>query len=336
VIHSRMLTQTIFLTKKFDPSGVSETLCAVRSRSRTPKLSKIKVTRNLMERSDSIQRMDFLTRSWPMNQMDYDNKWILITGASSGIGGVYAEEFAKKKANLILVARNKDKLERAGKSFRDKYSIEVVVKPYDLSKADSAHQLFEEIKSSNISVYGLINNAGFGTFGNFHETSLKKIEEMLMLNNYTLTSLTHLFLSELVKERKGFIVNIASLAAYMPFPYMAAYAASKSYVLSFTTALWAEYRSSGVRILTVSPGATDTGFFDAVGSQELRKASGNNLDRAEDVVRDTFKALEGSHAIVVAGSSKNLIMSKIASLTPRETAASLFAKSQRKAEPNER
>ncbi|MGL4739504.1 MAG: SDR family NAD(P)-dependent oxidoreductase [Sarcina sp.] len=186
---------------------------------------------------------------------------VLITGASSGIGFELAKIFAKDNVNLILVARNLDKLNDLklliSKS-HPKTTIYTISK--DLSKKSSAKELYNCIKDLNLTVNILVNNAGFGSMGKFIDLDLDTQLEMIELNILTLTKLTHLFLQDMRKLKKGKILNIASLAAFCPGPYMSVYYATKSFVLSFSRALKEELRFSGITVTALCPGATKSQF----------------------------------------------------------------------------
>jgi short-subunit dehydrogenase len=237
--------------------------------------------------------------------------YVLITGASQGIGEVFAREFAKRGRNLILVARSKEKMTTISKELASKYSVKVEVIVSDLSDPRSAEKVFESCKS--FSVETLINNAGFGLIGDFSNQSLEKIEQMLTVNILTLTKLAHLFIPEL-KKHKGSLINVASTAAFQPVPYMTAYAATKAYVLHFSEALHAELKAQGVTVLALCPGATKTGFFEAA---EVDVAKTNlPMQTAETVVLTAMNALDAKKAFVVTG-WKNKAASFTSRLAPR-------------------
>ena len=185
----------------------------------------------------------------------YKDKTILITGASSGIGEAFAKRLNKLGANLILTARSRDKLLNIASSMKN-----AIVIDGDLSKSEFPDELYNKIVSKNIEVDIVINNAGFGFSGFFLDSNKNNYNEMLNVNIYSLTRLTHLFLNDMVKRKSGGIINISSLASYQPVPYFAVYAASKAYVTSFTIALYEEYREKGINILGVCPGYTKTNF----------------------------------------------------------------------------
>jgi uncharacterized protein len=196
-------------------------------------------------------------------------QYILITGASSGIGYEMAQQLAALKYNLILVARSEDKLAALRQELSSKYGIVAHYIPKDLSKTEQAIQLFNDIKSANYQVSHLVNNAGFGDYGSFLETSLEKELNMIVLNVSSLVVLTKLFAKDMAAGKSGRIMNVSSVLAYLPFPYMSVYSATKSFVLAFSQTLAAELEGTGVVITTLAPGTTETAFV----SPEMRETN---------------------------------------------------------------
>ena len=187
-------------------------------------------------------------------------EYTLITGASAGIGCEMAKQLASKNHNLILVARSQDKLESLKNELIKQFDIEVYYFLYDLSETNSAQDLYNELKENNYRVTGLINNAGFGDYGNFIEMSLKKDEEMIAVNITALVGLTKLFGADMVKAGNGKIMNIASLLSFLPFPYYSVYSATKSFVLAFTETVSSELQGTGVKLTALCPGTIETAF----------------------------------------------------------------------------
>lgn len=185
----------------------------------------------------------------------YKDKTVLITGASSGIGESFAKRLNQLGAKLILTARSENKLQQLADSMND-----AIVIPGDLSDKSFPQKLYKEILNRGKTVDILINNAGFGFSGPFLDCEFKDYEEMINLNIFSLMHLTYLHLGDMVKRGNGGIINISSLASYQPLPYFAVYAASKSFVTSFTLSLYEEYRTKGINILGVCPGYTKTNF----------------------------------------------------------------------------
>ncbi|SER72705.1 hypothetical protein SAMN04487944_1095 [Gracilibacillus ureilyticus] len=244
----------------------------------------------------------------------FNQKWTLITGASSGIGEVFAQELAAKGSHLILAARSESKLNTFAQKLMHKYGIKAEVIVSDLSRKNAAAMLYQECKERGLSIDILVNNAGFATHGLFEEQSLEKNHDQIMLNVMALVELTHLCLPEMLRNKKGAVINVASTAAFQPDPYMAVYGATKAFVLSFTQALWEENRKRGVQFLTLCPGSTETAFFDTLGTDDGvvgKKAS------PKHVVDAALQSLGTSRSYVVAG-RMNYLVSQMTRILPKK------------------
>ena len=187
-------------------------------------------------------------------------EYILITGASSGIGYEMANELAAKKFNLILVARTETKLQQMQAELKSKHGILVHYFAADLSDVNAAKELYKKVKQENLLVTYLVNNAGVGNYGNFTETSLEEELNMIQLNISSLVVLSKLFAKDMVNRKSGRIMNISSLVAFLPFPYFAVYSATKAFVKAFSETLAAELEGTGVIVTSLYPGTVDTGF----------------------------------------------------------------------------
>ncbi|BAQ66504.1 SDR family oxidoreductase [Geminocystis sp. NIES-3709] len=247
-------------------------------------------------------------------------KTALITGASSGIGKAFAQELAQRNYNLIMVARSKSLLLELQEKLQSEYSIKVKVICQDLSISHAGEAIFKEVKQDNIFVDLLINNAGFGDYGRFIDRDLQKQLNMIQVNISALVELTHLFLTEMKQEGKGEIINVSSIAGYQPLPYLSVYAATKAFVLSFSEALWAEYKSYGIKILALCPGPTESKFPEVAEFTNFPGMEGNQngIAKAEDVVKNALSALEKSQANVVTGGIGNQIVVNLSRFFPRE------------------
>ncbi len=234
----------------------------------------------------------------------YKEKTALITGASSGIGAAFAKALAARGTHLILVARSEEKLRTLASQLAAQYAIRAEVIVADLSRVGVAHTVFEETQQRGLTVDILINNAGFGVHGQFDTLDAAREQQEIMLNVATLVDLTHSFLPLMLARHQGAIINVASLAAFQPIPYMAVYGASKAFVLSFSEALWGEYRTKGVRILALSPGETSTSFFDVVGPQY---GTPGKMETPEKVVQVGLRALEQGRPSVISGRQNTLL-----------------------------
>ncbi len=235
-----------------------------------------------------------------------ENKtYTLITGGSCGIGLALANKFASKGHNLILVSRTKETLEETAKQINNKYPVDIVTIAEDLSVANSAINVFNECKKQKLEVDILINNAGFGNYGFFAETNTKTDMELLQLNISTLTELTKLFLPALLKNKTGKILNIGSMAAFFPGPFMNTYFASKAYVLSFSEGLHEEVLKHGVTVSCLCPGPTESNF----GKRANYKFQSHNKIKmtAEEVAEITFKGMMKGKILIIPGWKNNLL-----------------------------
>lgn len=189
----------------------------------------------------------------------------LITGASGGIGKAIAQQMAALEHDLLLVARSKDKLEKLCQDLSNQFGIEAQYIVADLTQPDTPELIFSECQKRNLTVDQLINNAGIGSGGEFADLNLESEQEMMQLNMNALVSLTHFFLREMKTRKKGTIVNVASMAAFLSTPYMATYGATKAFVRSFTTAITEECKPYNVKVLLFCPGLTDSNFMSTAG-----------------------------------------------------------------------
>lgn len=249
--------------------------------------------------------------------VDYKGKVALVTGASTGIGKAYSTELAAKGSHVIVVARSKDKLETLAKDLSSKYSIKAYALAADLSKPGAAQRLDEQIAELGLNVNILINNAGSGTHGRFEEISSERELEMINLNVGSLVDMTHQFLPYMQRQKDGIIVNVASLGSFQSIPYMATYAATKAFVLSFTEAIFAENRHLGVRILALCPGTTKTEFFDVIGTTEM---PGGINGTPESVVKAGFRGIEKGRSYIIDGTSNYWLAQSPRFLTRKLTA----------------
>jgi len=189
----------------------------------------------------------------------------LITGASTGIGKEFATIHAEKGGDLVIVARRKEKLEALKQELEKKHGIRVKYIVKDLSLENAPREVYDEIKQAGIEIDYLINNAGFGGIGKFHERDWKQDETMINLNIRALSALTRFFLPDFVKRNSGKILNVSSTASYMPGPLQAVYYASKSYVTFFSNALAEELSDTNVTVTSLHPGPTDSEFAQVSG-----------------------------------------------------------------------
>jgi short-subunit dehydrogenase len=222
-------------------------------------------------------------------------KQAVITGASSGLGAIFADQLAKRGHNLVLAGRDEARLKAVAE--RVGGDAELVVG--DLGTDDGVDALIAQMADREIDV--LVNNAGFGTYGPFAGIDTKREHELVAVNVDALVRLTHAVLPGMLARGRGGILNVASTIAFQPGPYQATYGASKAFVLSLTQALWAETRGTGVTVTALCPGPTRTGFVDALGSDVSHTAVYRRLATPEPVVAAGLRALDRGRAVVVPG-----------------------------------
>lgn len=236
----------------------------------------------------------------------------LITGASSGIGAVFAREYASRGHDLVIAARRTDRLEALAAEITEAHGVSVRVIASDLSVPGAAKKLATAVGKTPIDV--LVNNSGWGHMGAFATEDLDGIADEINVNVTALTQLSRLLVAPMIERGRGTIINIASTAAYQPVPNMSVYAATKAYVLSFTEALWGELQGTGVTALAVSPGGTATEFFQVAGG----RAMAGGLMTPAQVVATAMSALDAKSPppSVIVGSS-NRLMAMAGRFVPR-------------------
>jgi len=237
----------------------------------------------------------------------------LITGASSGIGEVFARRLAARGRNVLLVARSEDKLVTLCNELGRSNSIRAQHVALDLSLPESPARLFEETEKRGLSVDLLVNNAGFGSFGDFAKADLARELNMIDLNVKALVELTYRFLQPMRERRQGAIINVASTASFQAVPFMATYAATKAFVLSFSEALWEENRSHGIKVMALCPGVTETNFFEAARGQ---KPPARASQTPEEVVETALRGLARGKSHIISGWI-NRAMTESERLVPR-------------------
>lgn len=252
----------------------------------------------------------------------------LITGSSNGIGYELAGIHAEHGDNLVLVARNKCKLDELKGILQEKHGIKIYTIEKDLSFSGASGEVFAEVNRQNITVDYLVNNAGFGDIRIFAESDWNKQEKMINLNVTALTHLSRLFLPGMIDRGFGKILNVASTASFQPGPTMSVYFATKAYVLSFSEAVNEEVRKQGVTVTALCPGSTDSGFH-ATALGEGRKARKRNLPSSREVAEYGHKAMMKGKAVAIPG-FKNAFMATAVRFIPR----SLVVKAARKIQEN--
>lgn len=253
-------------------------------------------------------------------------KTALITGASGGIGAEFAKVFAREGYHLIIVARSEDKLLKLANDLQSKHRVNVQVIPKDLTQPDAAQALFDELNGQQIDV--LVNNAGYATYGAFVESDMQRELNEIQLNVTTLTALTRLFLPAMVERRSGYVLNVASTAAFQPGPLMAVYYATKAYVLSLSEALAKEVEDSGVMVSALCPGPTQSGFQERADMTESRLVQGGLMSAAQ-VAEIGYRSMMKGQRVVVPG-FMNKVQAFVIRFTPRNMVTNIVMNMQKR------
>jgi short-subunit dehydrogenase len=248
-----------------------------------------------------------------MSKSGSGSGWAVITGASSGLGAFFAEKLAMRGKSLVLAGRDETRLKAVRQRVHQiapRVEVELVVG--DLGTESGSDDLVAHLDGRVIDI--LVNNAGFGTHGSFSELDADREHNLVGVNIDALVRLSHAVLPDML-ARGGGILNVASTIAFQPAPYQATYGASKAFVLSFSQALWAEIRGSGVTVTALCPGPTRTGFVDALGSDVSQTAIYRHLAAPEPVVAAGLRALDRGRPVAVPG-LRNWVMANAGRLAP--------------------
>lgn len=250
-----------------------------------------------------------------MKPVDYRGSWVLVTGASSGIGAAFAQNLAHRGAHLILTARSRERLQSFASDLSKINGVEARVVPADLTLPEGVQTLFDGVAALGVPVEHVINNAGLGAVGSASQLDLDTQRRMLRLNIEALASITRHFLPGLLSKGRGGIIHVASTAAFQPTPYMAVYGASKAFVLSFSLATSEETRGTGTRVLALCPGPVPTGFQRAAGIPVVPLTKLVQLDAA-GVVESALRAYDAGRPLVIPG-VVNTLQTTASKLLPR-------------------
>lgn len=246
----------------------------------------------------------------------YQNRWALVTGASSGLGRVLASKLAARGMSVVLTGRNEIRLAQVGHDIRRAFpQVEVETVATDLSTSSGISALLDHVGDRPIEV--LVNNAGFGSYGPFVNANSEREAEEVAVDVCAVISLARAFLPGMLRRGSGGMLNVASTISFQPAPYQAVYGASKAFVLSFSQALWAEARDAGVTVTALCPGPTRTGFVDALGADVGHTAIYRRLADPEPVIEAGLRALDRGRAVAIPG-VRNWILAQSGRLMPRE------------------
>jgi uncharacterized protein len=251
----------------------------------------------------------------------WQGKWALVTGASAGIGTALARELAAGGTNLVLTARRRDRLVGLAAELSAKNNIRTLVCVADLAHPLGPQQIFSFTEEKNITVDLLVNNAGFGAYGEFRKARLDRLIEMTQVNVTAVVQMTHLYLPGMIARGSGDILIVASTAAFQAVPYISTYAATKVFDLHFAEGLAEEVRQYGVRVCALCPGSTETEFFQVAGQRNhTRRAP----ETAEKVARVGLAALAAGKSSVISG-FKNWMGAESVRMVPRRMVARITA-----------
>lgn len=246
------------------------------------------------------------------------NNVALITGASSGLGREFARIHAARKGDLVLVARREDRLLQLKAELEQAHGVQVLVIARDLAVPGAARAVFKELSDKKVDVDILINNAGFGGHGFFHERDWEQDKAMINLNVLALTALTRMFLPAMVERNRGFVLNVASTAAFIPGPLQAVYYASKAYVLSFSQAIANELSDTNVVVSTLCPNFTQTEFIEAGNLAKTRAVKLLFIPSAQTVADYGYRAMLRGKTLAVFGIFNKLAFHLLLRLMPRK------------------
>ena len=248
----------------------------------------------------------------------------LVTGATAGLGAAFARALAAERRDLVLVARDADRLAATAKELTEKYHVDVEVLAADLVSDEGCALVEARLADAARPIELLVNNAGIGLRSGFVENSIDDEERMLRLNVRAVMRLTHAALPGMIERGHGDVLNVSSVAAFAPIPELATYAASKAFLFSFSEALRTELKDSGVTVTALLPGPTETEFFERADMEDTKVGSTDKKDDPDEVAKDGFEALMAGKDRVVAGSLKNKVQAGMASVTPDDKAAAMM------------
>ncbi len=250
-------------------------------------------------------------------------KWALVTGASAGIGVAFAKQLAAEGMHLVLTARRRDRLEDLARNLQQSHGIHTEVFAADLARTETPQQIYEFTKEKSIEIDLLINNAGFGQYGEFTAVETQRLLEMVQVNCVAVVHLTRLYLGDMVARRRGDVLILASTASFQAVPYISTYAATKAFDLLFAEGLAEEMKPYGIQVCALCPGSTQSEFHVVAGQAEF--AAKHTQETAEKVARTGLQALAEGKSYVISGMA-NYLGAQSQRLVPRRAVTRIAAK----------
>jgi short-subunit dehydrogenase len=254
-------------------------------------------------------------------QNEWRNKWALVTGASAGIGAALATELAAGGTHLVLTARRRDRLEALGQSLKKAHAIETEAFAADLAEHDAPQKIYAFAKQKGLAIELLVNNAGFGQYGELSELDTRRLLDMVQVNCSAVVHLTRLFLPDMMSRGRGDILILASTAAFQAVPYISTYAATKAFDLLFAEGLAEEMKPHGIRVCALCPGSTESEFHVVAGQEQFTR---HHQETAEKVARTGLQALAAGKSYVISGLG-NYLGAHSQRIVPRRTITRIAA-----------
>ena len=254
-----------------------------------------------------------------------NGKYALITGGSDGIGYELSKLFARDGYNLVIVARDRNRLEQVADKLSNEYKTTVIPISKDLFLKDAASEIYAELQMKEIKIDVLVNDAGQGQHGFFADTELQRDIDLIQLNIISLVSLTKLFMKNMLERNEGRILQLASVVSVYPAPLLAIYAATKAFVLSFTEALANELKDTNVTVTALMPGATETDFFNKADAENTKEFQESSLATPADVAKDGYDALMKGEVKVISG-LRNKVQATMSNIMPDSALAAQMRK----------
>ena len=254
-------------------------------------------------------------------QTEWQGKWALVTGASAGIGVALATQLAEGGTHLLLTARRNDRLAALSRELKSRYKVQIQVCVADLAQPDGPEQLYNFAKQKDLAIDLLVNNAGFGQYGELADVATQRLFDMVQVNCTAVVHLTRLFVPDMIARRRGDILILASTASFQAVPYISTYAATKAFDLFFAEGLAEELKPHGIRVCALCPGSTESEFHAVAGQEQF---TAKHQETAEKVARTGLKALAAGKSYVISGLG-NYLGAHSQRLVPRRTVTRIAA-----------